>query len=109
MRERYREARERERGGGRESCYEAGMVLVGAVRDYLNRMLNDIPGMKVLILDAQTVMSLSLALILCFDGWTFLYFVSVFEFLGPQQVISIMWSQLHEKNLFIQLEGPVRN
>lgn len=31
------------------------MVLVGAVRDYLNRMLNDIPGMKVLILDSQTV------------------------------------------------------
>jgi hypothetical protein len=31
------------------------MVLVGAVRDYLNRMLTDIPGMKVLILDAQTV------------------------------------------------------
>jgi len=36
------------------------MVLVGAVRDYLNRMLNDIPGMKVLILDAQTVMALEL-------------------------------------------------
>lgn len=36
------------------------MVLVGAVRDYLNRMLNDIPGMKVLILDAQTVMLLTL-------------------------------------------------
>ena len=31
------------------------MVLVGAVRDYLNRVLNDIAGMKVLILDAQTV------------------------------------------------------
>lgn len=38
------------------------MVLVGAVRDYLNRMLNDIPGMKVLILDAQTVGIVSVAM-----------------------------------------------
>jgi len=38
------------------------MVLVGAVRDYLNRMLTDIPGMKVLILDAQTVGIISVAM-----------------------------------------------
>lgn len=31
------------------------MVLVTAVRDYVNRMLQDISGMKVLILDSQTV------------------------------------------------------
>ncbi|GLT46523.1 hypothetical protein SLA2020_202690 [Shorea laevis] len=31
------------------------MVLVSAVRDYINRMLQDISGMKVLILDSQTV------------------------------------------------------
>ncbi|XWS25014.1 hypothetical protein CRYUN_Cryun27aG0034400 [Craigia yunnanensis] len=31
------------------------MVLVSAVRDYVNRMLQDISGMKVLILDFQTV------------------------------------------------------
>ncbi|EEF36232.1 vacuolar protein sorting-associated, putative [Ricinus communis] len=31
------------------------MVLVTAVRDYINRMLQDISGMKVLILDSQTV------------------------------------------------------
>lgn len=31
------------------------MVLVSAVRDYVNRMLQDISGMKVLVLDAQTV------------------------------------------------------
>ncbi|XWS21731.1 hypothetical protein CRYUN_Cryun30bG0079800 [Craigia yunnanensis] len=31
------------------------MVLVSAVRDYVNRMLLDISGMKVLILDSQTV------------------------------------------------------
>jgi vacuolar protein sorting-associated protein 45 len=31
------------------------MVVVTAVRDYVNRMLQDISGMKVLILDAQTV------------------------------------------------------
>lgn len=31
------------------------MVLVSAVRDYINRMLQDITGMKVLILDSQTV------------------------------------------------------
>ncbi|GLU18485.1 hypothetical protein SLE2022_347830 [Rubroshorea leprosula] len=30
------------------------MVLVAAVRDYINRMLQDISGMKVLILDSQT-------------------------------------------------------
>lgn len=35
---------------------------MGAVRDYLNRMLNDIPGMKVLILDAQTVGIISVAM-----------------------------------------------
>jgi len=38
------------------------MVLVGAVRDYLNRVLNDIAGMKVLILDAQTVGIISVAM-----------------------------------------------
>lgn len=31
------------------------MVLVSAVRDYVNRMLQDITGMKVLIIDSQTV------------------------------------------------------
>ncbi|KAJ7965428.1 vacuolar protein sorting 45 [Quillaja saponaria] len=31
------------------------MVLVSAARDYINRMLQDISGMKVLILDSQTV------------------------------------------------------
>lgn len=31
------------------------MVLVTAARDYVNRMLQDISGMKVLILDSQTV------------------------------------------------------
>lgn len=31
------------------------MVLVSSVRDYINRMLQDISGMKVLILDSQTV------------------------------------------------------
>ncbi|KAA8546526.1 hypothetical protein F0562_002735 [Nyssa sinensis] len=31
------------------------MVLISAVRDYVNRMLQDISGMKVLILDSQTV------------------------------------------------------
>nr|POE73120.1 vacuolar protein sorting-associated protein 45 like [Quercus suber] len=31
------------------------MVLVLAVRDYINRMLQDISGMKVLILDSHTV------------------------------------------------------
>ncbi|CAK7346832.1 unnamed protein product [Dovyalis caffra] len=31
------------------------MVLVSAARDYVNRMLQDISGMKVLILDSQTV------------------------------------------------------
>uniref|UniRef100_A0A5B7A9N4 Putative Vacuolar protein sorting 45 n=1 Tax=Davidia involucrata TaxID=16924 RepID=A0A5B7A9N4_DAVIN len=31
------------------------MVLVSAVRDYINRMLHDISGMKVVILDSQTV------------------------------------------------------
>ncbi|GKV13884.1 hypothetical protein SLEP1_g24846 [Rubroshorea leprosula] len=35
------------------------MVLVSAVRDYINRMLQDISGMKVLILDSQTVSSVS--------------------------------------------------
>ncbi|OAY23561.1 vacuolar protein sorting-associated protein 45 homolog isoform X1 [Manihot esculenta] len=35
------------------------MVLVAAVRDYINRMLQDISGMKVLILDSQTVSILS--------------------------------------------------
>ena len=33
------------------------MVLVSAVRDYINRMLQDISGMKVLILDSHTVSS----------------------------------------------------
>ncbi|XVF64397.1 hypothetical protein PTKIN_Ptkin09bG0166100 [Pterospermum kingtungense] len=31
------------------------MVLISAIRDYVNRMLQDISGMKVLILDSQTV------------------------------------------------------
>lgn len=31
------------------------MVMVSAARDYINRMLQDISGMKVLILDSQTV------------------------------------------------------
>lgn len=31
------------------------MVLISAVRDYINRMLQDISGMKVLILDPSTV------------------------------------------------------
>ncbi|KAJ4700902.1 vacuolar protein sorting 45 [Melia azedarach] len=37
------------------------MVLVTAVRDYINRMLQDISGMKVLILDSQTVSAVSVA------------------------------------------------
>jgi hypothetical protein len=57
---------QRARGGG---GIEDRMVLVGAVRDYLNRMLNDIPGMKVLILDAQTVMALELIVSCGFVGW----------------------------------------
>lgn len=36
------------------------MVLITAVRDYVNRMLQDISGMKVLILDSQTVIVHSL-------------------------------------------------
>ncbi|XP_059280119.1 vacuolar protein sorting-associated protein 45 homolog [Lycium ferocissimum] len=35
------------------------MVLVAAVRDYINRMLQDISGMKVLILDSSTVSCVS--------------------------------------------------
>ena len=31
------------------------MALVTSVRDYINRMLQDISGMKVLILDSETV------------------------------------------------------
>lgn len=31
------------------------MVLITLVRDYIDRMLHDIPGMKVLVLDPQTV------------------------------------------------------
>ncbi|KAL2622932.1 hypothetical protein R1flu_003137 [Riccia fluitans] len=38
------------------------MVLVGAVRDYLNRMLHDLNGMKVLLLDTHTVGIMSVAL-----------------------------------------------
>lgn len=37
------------------------MVLVSAARDYINRMLQDISGMKVLILDPQTVSIISVA------------------------------------------------
>eukprot|EP00249_Psilotum_nudum_P018464 c26818_g1_i2 orf=120-1817(+) len=37
------------------------MVLVSAVRDYVTRMLSDIAGMKVLILDSQTVSIISVA------------------------------------------------
>ncbi|KAG2324369.1 hypothetical protein Bca52824_007097 [Brassica carinata] len=36
------------------------MVLVTSVRDYINRMLHDISGMKVLILDSQTVSNVSI-------------------------------------------------
>lgn len=36
------------------------MVLVTAVRDYINKMLQDISGMKVLILDSNTVRIISL-------------------------------------------------
>ncbi|CAN4076163.1 unnamed protein product [Withania somnifera] len=35
------------------------MVVVAAVRDYINRMLQDISGMKVLILDSSTVSAIS--------------------------------------------------
>ncbi|XP_010534513.1 PREDICTED: vacuolar protein sorting-associated protein 45 homolog [Tarenaya hassleriana] len=35
------------------------MVLISAVRDYINRMLHDISGMKVLILDLETVSHVS--------------------------------------------------
>lgn len=35
------------------------MVVVGAVREYINRMLQDISGMKVLILDSSTVSAVS--------------------------------------------------
>ncbi|GAB4861158.1 vacuolar protein sorting-associated protein 45 [Ancistrocladus abbreviatus] len=35
------------------------MVLITAVRDYVNRMLQDISGMKVLILDSETVSAVS--------------------------------------------------
>ncbi|KAL9261281.1 Vacuolar protein sorting-associated protein 45-like protein, partial [Drosera capensis] len=37
------------------------MVLIGSVRDYVNRMLQDISGMKVLILDSKTVSAVSVA------------------------------------------------
>ncbi|XP_073103384.1 vacuolar protein sorting-associated protein 45 homolog isoform X2 [Elaeis guineensis] len=37
------------------------MVLISLVRDYIGRMLQDIPGMKVLILDSQTVSIVSVA------------------------------------------------
>lgn len=37
------------------------MVVVTAVRDYVNRMLRDISGMKVLVLDANTVSIISVA------------------------------------------------
>ncbi|KAJ7959245.1 vacuolar protein sorting 45 [Quillaja saponaria] len=37
------------------------MVLISAARDYINRMLQDISGMKVLILDSQTVSIVSVA------------------------------------------------
>ncbi|KAF8103183.1 hypothetical protein N665_0188s0134 [Sinapis alba] len=36
------------------------MVLVTSVRDYINRMLHDISGMKVLILDSETVSNVSI-------------------------------------------------
>ena len=41
----------------RRSEWSPSMVLVSAVRDYINRMLQDISGMKVLILDSHTVSS----------------------------------------------------
>lgn len=37
------------------------MALVKSVREYINRMLQDISGMKVLILDADTVISIALS------------------------------------------------
>ena len=52
------------------------MVLVGAVRDYLNRVLNDIAGMKVLILDAQTVRAHHSL------GFGFFWFFNFFNFFG---------------------------
>ncbi|CAA7013462.1 unnamed protein product [Microthlaspi erraticum] len=36
------------------------MVLVTSVRDYINRMLQDTSGMKVLILDSETVSNVSI-------------------------------------------------
>ena len=39
----------------RRSEWTWNMVLISAVRDYINRMLQDISGMKVLILDSHTV------------------------------------------------------
>jgi hypothetical protein len=38
------------------------MVLVSAARDYINRLLQDISGMKVLILDSQTVITFPFAI-----------------------------------------------
>lgn len=51
-----RRRRRRSSGGNGD---RSKMVLVSAVRDYVNRMLQDISGMKVLVLDSQTVSSSS--------------------------------------------------
>lgn len=45
------------------------MVLVTSVRDYINRMLQDISGMKVLILDSETVIRSGLRLLLIFPDF----------------------------------------
>ena len=47
------------------------MVLISVVRDYINRMLHDISGMKVLILDSQTVI-FAFRMLFCFlYRWNF--------------------------------------
>lgn len=48
------------------------MVLVTSVRDYINRMLQDISGMKVLILDSETVNPISSSI-------TILFFISLWR------------------------------
>jgi hypothetical protein len=36
----------------------SAMVLIPLIRDYIDRMLHDIPGMKILVLDPETVRDL---------------------------------------------------
>ncbi|KAH0898033.1 hypothetical protein HID58_047601, partial [Brassica napus] len=43
-----------------DRAVESTMALVTSVRDYINRMLQDISGMKVLILDSETVSNVSI-------------------------------------------------